>query len=485
MKLVCSATFIVTCFCFNLLAQTNDDSLELVAGSALSIDAKTGRILYAKNIDEKRPVASTQKLLTALLVAESGDLDERVTVERTDMQIEPRNLWITTGSRYTKRKLLEMMLVRSYNDVTKCLARDHSGSQGQFATAMQRKATELGMTQSVFRNAHGLTEPGQYSTARDMMKLTIAAYSNADIRQMVRVKDTTFKYHGGKTIDVRNSNDLIHKYSDCIGIKTGFTKAAGRCLISGAARDKKIVLSVVLGSTEEAIWRDSESLLRWSLDAIDKQVDLEKYRRESEAKWGSDIAKLEALNKTEAHPEDSILFLGSSSIRLWDDIAQDMMPYHPIKRGFGGCKFSDMAVFADRLITPHQFKAVVLFVANDIKGKPGEADKTPEEIAQLFRYMCARIKAHNSQAPVFCIAITPTASRLSVWPKQRAANMALREVCRERANTYFIDTESLYLDSKGQPRSEYFVADQLHLNELGYDLWSAAIKTHLDGVLGQ
>lgn len=241
---------------------------QLFAESAMAIDAVTGQVLLAKNIDQKRPVASTQKLLTALIIAESGNLDSRISVEKTDGMIQPRNLWITSGSRYRKEKLLEMMLMRSFNDVTKCLARNHSSSQANFTKVMNAKAAELGMNNSKFLNAHGLTVAGQYSTARDMMKLAQHAIANSDIRRMVGTRESTFKYHGGKTIPIKNSNDLIHSYGECVGLKTGYTEAAGRCLICAAHRNGKVVLAVVLGSSWDGVWTDSESILRWGLDNL-------------------------------------------------------------------------------------------------------------------------------------------------------------------------------------------------------------------------
>jgi hypothetical protein len=210
-------------------------------------------------------------------------------------------------------------------------------------------------------------------------------------------------------------------------------------------------------------------------------ADLEKYRSGSTKRWEKDIAKLEALDKSESHPDNAILFVGSSSIRRWETIAADMAPYHPIRRGFGGCKWSDVAIFADRLITPHQFRAVVFFVANDITG--GDDDKTPEEVAALFAQVWQRVRAHNSDAPVFFIPVTPTPSRWSVWPTARKANSEIRQFCADKDNTWFIGTESIYLDADGQPRPGLFVGDRLHLNPDGYSRWATAIKSHLDTVL--
>lgn len=238
---------------------------EVTAQSVLSIDAADGRVIYSKNEDKKRPVASTQKLLTALIIAEAGQLEEKIPVASTDRKVSPRNLWLTEGSSYQRGVLLEAMLLRSFNDVTKCLARTHSGSQAEFAKVMCARAEQLGMTSSHFVNAHGLTEEGQYSTARDMMLLAAAAWMNPVIRQIVRTKEMDFTYEGAKTIQVKNSNDLLHTYAPCVGMKTGYTEAAGRCLVAAATRGDKTVLAVILGSEFDEVWNDAETILEWSL----------------------------------------------------------------------------------------------------------------------------------------------------------------------------------------------------------------------------
>ena len=211
-------------------------------------------------------------------------------------------------------------------------------------------------------------------------------------------------------------------------------------------------------------------------------VDVEAYRAAAFERWEAEIARLEARDKTESHPADGILFVGSSSIRRWDEIAGDMAPYHPIQRGYGGAKWSDVAVFADRLISPHSFRAVVLFVGNDVSGK--DDDKSPEEVARLFAHVAGRVREHDRQAPIFFVAVTPTPARFKAWPDIRAANTAVRAVCRATEGTHYIGTESTFLDASGRPRPELFVEDALHLNRAGYVRWAAAIKSHLDSVLG-
>jgi hypothetical protein len=211
-------------------------------------------------------------------------------------------------------------------------------------------------------------------------------------------------------------------------------------------------------------------------------IDVEQYRASAIKRWANDITALEACDVSETHPEDAILFVGSSSIRRWETIAADMAPYHSIQRGYGGAKWSDVAVFAERLVVPHPCRAIVFFVANDISG--GATDKTPEEVVALFANVLQTTRKSHPETPVFYIAVTPTHRRLTAWPAIREGNDLVRAYCAATANCYFIGTESVFTDAQGDPRNEFFVEDKLHLNEKGYTLWSTAIKSQLDTVLG-
>lgn len=206
------------------------------------------------------------------------------------------------------------------------------------------------------------------------------------------------------------------------------------------------------------------------------------FETDARKRWEPKIQELEALDRSEQHPADSVLFVGSSSIRLWVSIEEDMAPYHPIRRGYGGARYSDLAVFADRLISPHQCKAVVIFVANDVSG--GKNDRTPEEVGLMVQNILRTTREQKKVTPVFLIEVTPTRARFDSWNKIREVNAAIREICLTTPNTYFIATAEHYLDSDKQPIEELFVDDRLHLNEAGYDLWSSLIKGRLADVLG-
>lgn len=238
---------------------------QTAAASVMLVDAQTGRVLYQKNADEHRAPASTQKLLTALIVAEEGNLGKRVTFQQVDTEAEPVKLYAKPGDTYTRRQLLEALLVKSFNDVARALARDNAGSVEAFAVKMNRKAAELGMTNSHFVNPNGLTEPGQYSTARDMAKLARAAYHNPTLREIFAIKELPFRYSNGRMTTFKNTNRVLRGWAPCNGMKTGYTMAAGHCLVSSASLNGRDVIAVVLGDKRNHVWNDSASLLAWGL----------------------------------------------------------------------------------------------------------------------------------------------------------------------------------------------------------------------------
>ena len=234
------------------------------AASAIVLDADTGQVLHQVNADDARAVASTQKLLTALIIAESGDLDGRVRVDYSDTLAEPSKLYLKTGEIYERRQLLQILLVKSMNDVARCLARDNAGSLEAFAAKMNARARALGMTNSHFVNPNGLPDPSQHSTARDMARVAMAAYRNGTIRSIVRLRSLNFQYADGRVRNFTNTNQVLKNFPLCNGMKTGYTEAAGHCLISSASYNGRDVISVVLGDSKK-VWTDSYRLLAWGL----------------------------------------------------------------------------------------------------------------------------------------------------------------------------------------------------------------------------
>ena len=235
------------------------------ANSVMVVDARTGAVLHEKNADQPRPAASTQKLLTALIIAETGYLDRPVRVEQIDTFAEPVRLNIRPGELYQRIDLLRALLVKSPNDVARCLARDNAGSLDAFADKMNAKAQMLGATHSHFINPNGLPMPGQYSTARDLSIIARAAYANPTIRSIVCLPQLVFRYANGRTRELENTNKVLKRLPFCNGMKTGYTEAAGHCLIASGSRPGRDVIVVVLGDTKSGVWSDAASLLSWGL----------------------------------------------------------------------------------------------------------------------------------------------------------------------------------------------------------------------------
>jgi serine-type D-Ala-D-Ala carboxypeptidase (penicillin-binding protein 5/6) len=161
--------------------------------------------------------------------------------------------------------LLRALLVKSPNDVARCLARDSAGSVDAFAEVMNEKARQLGATHSHFLNPNGLPIPGQYSTARDLSVIAKAAYANPTIRSIVCLPQLIFRYANGRTRELENTNKVLKRLSYCNGMKTGYTEAAGHCLIASGTRPGRDVIVVVLGDSKAGVWQDASALLSWGL----------------------------------------------------------------------------------------------------------------------------------------------------------------------------------------------------------------------------
>ncbi len=239
------------------------DAPPILADSAILIDARTGQTLYQKNADRPRQVASTQKLLTGLIVAEQDPLDTPVRIAREDTLVEPTKLGLRTGETYTRRQLLRAMLVKSTNDCAAALARSHSGTIGGFAAEMDRLASRCGATCSHFVNPHGLPAR-QYSTARDMARIAFRAYRNPDLRDAMAMRSYCFHFANGKLCFLEPTNRLLLRSPFFNGMKTGYTESAGKCLISSYSRGGRELILVQLGSHAPRIFDDAQLMMAWA-----------------------------------------------------------------------------------------------------------------------------------------------------------------------------------------------------------------------------
>ena len=224
------------------------------AHSAVLMDAQTGRILYEKNADEQGLIASTTKIMTALVVCEQCNVLDRMRIPKEAVGIEGSSMYLQEGEVLTIQELLYGMMLHSGNDAAVALAIYCGGTVEGFAELMNDKARQLGMTQTHFVNPNGLDSPGHYSTARDMAVLAAYAMDNPIFAQTVSAKTVTV---GNRSL--RNHNKLLWQVEGADGVKTGFTKAAGRILVSSATRQGRRLIVVTMNAPDD--WRDHTELL--------------------------------------------------------------------------------------------------------------------------------------------------------------------------------------------------------------------------------
>ncbi|MCQ2451244.1 MAG: D-alanyl-D-alanine carboxypeptidase [Clostridia bacterium] len=253
------------CFSFNTSA--------LSARSAAVICADTGEVLYSFNMNERRAVASTTKIMTGLLLCESGNLDKCVTVTRKTVAVEGTAMGLTVGERISRKNLLYGLLLCSGNDAANAIAESVGGSYENFVSLMNKKAEALGLKNTHFETPSGLDGKSHYSSAYDLAIITKEAMSNKDFRDVASTKSAVITY-GVPPIKrkLTNHNKLLFLYDDIIGVKTGFTKKSGRCLVSMARKDGKEVIAVTLNDKDD--WADHRKLLDMGLSKINvKKID--------------------------------------------------------------------------------------------------------------------------------------------------------------------------------------------------------------------
>ncbi len=245
------------------------------AQTACLIDVETGQVLYGKNIHQQRPPASLTKVLTSIIAIEEGDLKEMVKVSRKAAYQEGSSIYLQEGEHITLEELLYGVMLASGNDASVAIAEHISGSVEEFADLMNKKALEMGAQNSNFRNPNGLPDPEHYSTAYDQAIIMRYALKNKVFARITATKTKTISWEGqnwGRGL--RNHNKLLWLYPDTTGGKTGYTRAAGRCLVASAKRDGREVVAVVLNCPDD--WLDVQNLLDYGLDNFKEVKIVEK-----------------------------------------------------------------------------------------------------------------------------------------------------------------------------------------------------------------
>jgi len=201
--------------------------------------------------------------------------------------------------------------------------------------------------------------------------------------------------------------------------------------------------------------------------------------------WESAIEAFEREDRERPPPEAPVLFVGSSSIRFWDSLAEDMAPLVTLRRGFGGSKVADVAHYADRIITVYQPRAVVIFVgSNDLGAAVGNVSKTPEQVLELTRGLVAKIRAGQSEVPIYWLAVKPTTTDPTRWERGKVLNRLVAAWAVQEPGVHFVDANEELLKADGSANGDTLTLDGIHLNDAGYAAWSRPIRARLHGDLG-
>jgi D-alanyl-D-alanine carboxypeptidase len=241
------------------------------ARSAVLIDAKSGTVLYGKDENTRRGMASTTKIMTALVALENASLTDVITVAPEACGVEGSSVYLSPGERITMEALLYALMLQSANDAAEAIAYAVSGSIEGFVALMNEKADALGLTATHFDNPHGLDGETHYTTAAELAKIAVAALENETFREIVGTEKKSIPLHNGEATRLLvNHNRLVREYDDVIGVKTGYTRACGRTLVSAAEQNGITLICVTLDDGND--WVDHRVLLDYGFSLYETEI---------------------------------------------------------------------------------------------------------------------------------------------------------------------------------------------------------------------
>ncbi|MDH4233243.1 MAG: D-alanyl-D-alanine carboxypeptidase [Nitrospirota bacterium] len=251
--------FLVFC-CLSLVSPVSAE--EIKSRAAVVMDARTGKVLYAKNPGLRLMPASTTKLMTALVVLERAHLDDVVTVSRNAAYAPPIKIGLKTGDKVTIETLLNAALIKSANDAAVALAEAVAGSEDGFVDLMNRKALAIGLDDTRYINSNGLPGSGQYITAYDLAEIMKNAIRYPLLREILGTRVAEVSTEGGKTMFVKNTNRLLWSDDEFMGGKTGYTRQARHCFVGAGERASETLIVALLGTpSRDLLWSETEALL--------------------------------------------------------------------------------------------------------------------------------------------------------------------------------------------------------------------------------
>ena len=251
-----SAALLAACFLTFSRPACAQSPADTEAGAAILL-CEDGTVLYEKNADKRSLIASTTKLMTALVCLEHTGLDETVIPKARHCAVEGSSMYLKAGESYTVRELLLGLLLSSGNDAALALAEYTAGSESAFVALMNRKAEALGLSNTHFENPHGLDAAAHYGSARDLASLMLCCMENPAFRDLNSQRSAEVK---GLTL--LNHNKLLSSFPGCVGGKTGYTRAAGRCLVTCCEREGLRCVCVTLSDPDD--WNDHRALYDWA-----------------------------------------------------------------------------------------------------------------------------------------------------------------------------------------------------------------------------
>lgn len=281
------------------------------------MDADTGAVLYEKNADQRALIASTTKIMTAMVVLEqaAGRLEEPVEIPAEAAGIEGSSMYLRAGETVTVEDLLYGMMLSSGNDAAAALALHTAGSIEAFAAMMNEKARALGLRDTHFANPNGLDSQENYATARELARITQAALRTPGFREIV----STRSHQAGERLLV-NHNKLLWQYDGAIGVKTGFTKKAGRILVGAAQRNGRTLISVTISDPDD--WRDHRAMLDYGFGL---------YREREVIAPGQVLGLLTVMEQGGWHREE-VLAAEPVTLYLREDETPEIRMYLPLFR---------------------------------------------------------------------------------------------------------------------------------------------------------
>ena len=318
-KIICAFCALLTV----MLSTSVRASLDVSARAAFLMTAQ-GDVLYEKNADERLPMASTTKIMTCLIAAENCSASDVVTLTEESAGIEGSSLYLKAGDRVAAEDLIYAAMLRSANDAASALAIHIAGSEEAFADMMNEEAAKIGMENTHFTNPHGLPDDGHYTTARDLARLASCAMRNRTFAKAASAKEYVVTVNGNEKRPVKNHNKLLFSYGGACGVKTGYTKSSGRCLVSAAERDGVELICVTLDASDD--WEDHRRLLDSGFEACCHDVIV------GEGEIKKDLHVFGAGNVTAANAEDIEATFRKGAVISYV-VTGERFPALPIEKG--------------------------------------------------------------------------------------------------------------------------------------------------------